>query len=303
MKYAVVANDSGGAELLSSYVKKKKLNSLFSLSGPALKVFNNKLGLIDNKELDYVILKSDVLICGTSWQSNLELDAIKLAKKHGKKSIAFLDHWVNYENRFKRGNENYLPDEIWVCDTNALKIVEKEFPKVKANIVTNYYLEEVKNLLNNEYHRNKYLSVLFIGENISEHALKLFNNDMYFGYNEIDVLNYFIFGIIDLKIDIGKLIIRPHPSEDSEKYINIIKKSEINIKIELSKSTLVEDINNADMIVGGTSMALAIASMAKNKIVISSIPPEFKMPDWPFNNILELRNILANKEKFKNIFK
>ena len=36
---AVVSNDAGGAEILSSYIKKKKNNYIFVLTGPAKKNF------------------------------------------------------------------------------------------------------------------------------------------------------------------------------------------------------------------------------------------------------------------------
>lgn len=38
----IVSNDSGGAEILSSLVKKKPINYNFILKGPAKKIFKKK---------------------------------------------------------------------------------------------------------------------------------------------------------------------------------------------------------------------------------------------------------------------
>ena len=43
------------------------------------------------------------------------------SEKQGKKVISFLDHWVNYQERFTRNNNKYLPDEIWVGEIYFLK--------------------------------------------------------------------------------------------------------------------------------------------------------------------------------------
>ena len=95
-KTAIVAHDAGGAEVLSSYVRQQGLDCLFSLRGPALAIFERKLGPIENLDLALALQCSERLLCGTSWQSDLELEAIQLARDLGKPSVAWLDHWVNY---------------------------------------------------------------------------------------------------------------------------------------------------------------------------------------------------------------
>ena len=94
---SIVAHDAGGAEIVSSYIKQKGLDCLYSLGGPALSIFKRKLGRVRVVSLEESILNSEWVLCGTSWQSNLEWQAIGLAKTQGKKTVAFLDHWINYE--------------------------------------------------------------------------------------------------------------------------------------------------------------------------------------------------------------
>ena len=120
--YAVVSHDAGGAEILSSYVKREKPNVVFALAGPAERIFKRKLGQIENKPLIDAINAADVLLCGTSLPSAHERNAIRIAKEMKLHSIAFLDHWINYPDRFKEGAKLLLPDEIWTVDERAFAL-------------------------------------------------------------------------------------------------------------------------------------------------------------------------------------
>ncbi len=109
---AIVCHDAGGAEIISSYIKRHGLVCEYALAGPALKIFKRKLGIHHVKSVEYVINNSEWLLCGTGWQSEFEWKAIQLARDMGKKSVAFLDHWTNYFERFVRLGNIHLPDEI-----------------------------------------------------------------------------------------------------------------------------------------------------------------------------------------------
>ena len=105
----VVAHDAGGAEILSSLVRRERAADLrqhvFVLEGPARQIFAAKLGAPENLPLDEALAMSSSVLCGTGWQSMLETDAIALARAQDKRSVAFLDHWVNYRERFIRREE------------------------------------------------------------------------------------------------------------------------------------------------------------------------------------------------------
>ena len=64
-------------------------------------------------KLEESLIKSDWILTGTGWESNFERRAIIRARSLGIKSVSFLDHWVNYLERFKEKDEIILPDEIW----------------------------------------------------------------------------------------------------------------------------------------------------------------------------------------------
>ena len=131
----VVCHDAGGAEIVSSYISLNDITAKYCLSGPAIKVFERKFGTIKNSSLVDMIDDVDWLLCGTSWQSSLEWNAIQKAKKQGKKIISFLDHWTNYPERFNRNDVIALPNEIWVGDIYAQEIAERCFPNIKIEFI------------------------------------------------------------------------------------------------------------------------------------------------------------------------
>ena len=65
MVISICSHDAGGAEILSSYVVQQGLHCIYSLGGPALKIFERKLGPINVMPLEESILKADWLLCGT----------------------------------------------------------------------------------------------------------------------------------------------------------------------------------------------------------------------------------------------
>ena len=70
----IVCHDAGGAEIISSSILQESLVVRFCLEGPAIKIFERKLGTIKRESLLEVINNSSSLLCGTSWESDLEWD-------------------------------------------------------------------------------------------------------------------------------------------------------------------------------------------------------------------------------------
>ena len=292
MKVGVCCHDAGAAEIISSYVMQKNIFPLYCLSGPAIKVFERKIGTIDNIPLLDIVKNSDWLLCGTSWKSDLEWNVIKEAKKQQKKIIVFLDHWVNYRERFIRNNEECLPDEIWVGDHYAEKIAKDTFSNLKIKLIENPYLLDIKKQLSKLGKiRVEGNSVLYVCEPIREHAYFQYGDEHYWGYTEEEALRYFLTSIDNIFKAKGLIVIRPHPSENFNKYDWVFDEfNHKDIKID-NKKTLLEQILGSDIVAGCESMAMVVAILAE-KEVISSIPTDGRPCVLPHKEIKIIKEYL-----------
>jgi hypothetical protein len=287
----IVCHDSGGAEIVSSYILLNNIKVKYCLEGPAVKVFEHKLGNIENNSLLDMIDGVDWVLCGTSWQSNLEWNAIQEAKKQKRKVVSFLEHWENYLERFNRNSIEVLPDEIWVGDIYAQKIARDTFPETKVKLLDSPYLAEIKVLLGKVKPKERVINkhtALFLCENKSEHMLLQHGDVNYLGYTEHDSLQLFIDNMERIDKDIDTVIIRPHPSEKNpeEKYAWVKKypmKASCSIQFSEEES-LIQDIMDCDIVVGAETMAMVVG-LTSGKRVVSSIPKKGKKCALPFSEI------------------
>lgn len=292
----VVSHDAGGAEILSSLIQQQGFECQYVLSGPALKIFQRKLGPIESTSLQSAIYSADWLLCGTSWQSDLEWRAIEIANQTRKRSVAFLDHWVNYQERFIRGGETHLPDEIWVGDAHAENMARGLFPSLKIRLVKNPYFDDLKRELA-ELTKPKEsdpdgLRILYVCEPIREHALHEYGNERHWGYTEEEALRYFLGNLDLLGAPIGHIVIRPHPSEVAGKYDWASDEYDLPI-IRGGAMTLFEEVAACDVVVGCESMAMVIGLLAERR-VISCIPPGGKPCSLPQPEIESMQKLLMS---------
>lgn len=294
---AVISHDAGGAEILSSYVRRMEIDCICVLDGPACKIFERKVDRVKTGSLEAAVNQCTRVICGTSWNSDIELTAIKLARLSGKPSVAFVDHWVNYRERFIRSGEIILPDEIWVGDVMAKTIAEDVIPNIIVTLVDNPYLRDIREeLLLNQPCRSsvsKSSNVLYVCEPISVHALLRHGDARFWGYSEDDALRYFLSNISAIGKPIDQIVIRPHPSESFDKYAWIRNEFELPIALGGAR-TLLEEIRDSDIVVGCESMALVVALHA-GKNVISCIPPHGRPCTLPYPDIISMQSILDRR--------
>lgn len=274
---AVASHDAGGAEVVSSYIRDRGISCLFVLDGPARVVFSRKLGTLLTVSLEEALARCDSMLCGTSWQSELEFSAIRRARELGKRSVAFLDHWVNYRERFVRGGETCLPDEIWVGDADAFTRAIDVFPGVPVVQVENPYVEGLRQeLLQKAATRTgkpaaDRRALLYVSEPVREHALRQFGNERHWGYVEEDALRYLLTNLDALGESTARITIRPHPSEPAGKYDWVLKEFDLPIVIG-GQEPLLDEICAADVVMGCNSMAMVVGLIA-DKRVVSCIPP------------------------------
>lgn len=294
---AVVAHDAGGAEILSSLVRREQAAyfrpHLFVLDGPARKIFTSKLGALKTLELTDALAMSSSLLCGTGWQSTLETDAIRLARSQGKRSVAFLDHWVNYRERFVRNGVTILPDQIWVGDSIAQNLATQTFSHVPVTNVGNAYFEDIHQLFS-EYPppaSQEGINVLFVGEALSEHALLVHGNSLHWGYTQQQALAYLLDHIGTLGVPIAQVIVRPHPAENRANYDPIIEKHRSWVHLSTNHD-LFADIAHSDWVVGCNTMAMVVGLIAGRQ-VLCSIPPGGRQCMLPQPQIIHLQSLVT----------
>ena len=282
--FSIISKEAGGAELACSFALNQKEKFCLALSGPAIKIFKKKFSKIKIISKSEAIKKSDWVLCSTGTSGNFEKDGIILAKKSKKKVVALLDHWVEYRSRLIKKKKLFIPDEIWVTDNYALKIIKKEKFKTKIVLKKNLYLKEFKKkakLFINKKNKSVGKNIIFLSEWV--------NPDHKKSYNAEQCIKFFLNNISALKSKINKVTIRFHPGEKIKKLIWLKNYSN---KILISKNKDVfDDILQNDIIVGINTVALVLGLIAKKK-VISCIPSKIEKCDLPHKGIINFNEII-----------
>ena len=190
---ALISKDAGGAEFISRYASNQKEKFCLAASGPAVKIFNK---IFKNKPIisyQKAIKMSYWVLCSTGTSSDYEKNAMIYAKKHKKKTIAYIDHWVEYRKRFIKNKKFIKPSEIWVSDKYSLAIAKKnnlKNVKIKGNPLFLDFLK-YKNTFSK---KNSNKNICFLSEPVSKH-LRPF-------YNEIKCVKFFFreFKIFEFKL-------------------------------------------------------------------------------------------------------
>ncbi len=282
--FSIISKDAGGAELACSFALNQKEKFCLALSGPAIKIFKKKFNKIKIISKSEAIKKSDWVLCSTGTSGNFEKDGIILAKKNKKKVVALLDHWVEYRSRFIKKKKLFIPDEIWVTDNYALKIIKKENFKTKIVLKKNLYLKEFKNkakLFINKKNKSVGKNIIFLSEWVNPNHKK--------NYNAEQCIKFFLNNTSALKSKINKITIRFHPGEKIKK-LKWLKSYSNKILISKNKDVF-DDILQHDIIVGINTVALVLGLIAKKK-VISCIPSKMEKCDLPHKGIINFNEII-----------
>ncbi len=287
-KIIVVAHDAGGAEVVGAYVNKnaKRYNFSSYISGPAEKVFARRAIVFQPAPTSIMAVRQifdreigiSLLLAATSGKhSVIERLFVVEAKRHGIKSAVYLDHWVNFRERFGYPGKNWrenLPDEIWVGD-QAARLLAKKLFKRPIILVPNLYFEEMKKQIK-QFSQAESNSILFLGE--PPHGPM--------------VLKKFLSVLSEPKINC-KIIIRPHPRELPSQYWAIVESSPSAVPVEISLNrSLAEDMGQSRLVVGIESLALAVAALA-GKPAVSFRPGLAGQCRLPFRQIIKIKTAAA----------
>lgn len=226
---------------------------------------------------------ADLLISGTGWGSDLCHRARCLARQAGIRSIAVIDHWVNYSSRFACAGEIVLPDEIWITDQYAEAIAKRTFPGIPVARLPNLYFEnEVRQIVETSLTDGNLLYVL-------EPARAEWGRSC---PGEFQALDFFVAHLDALGLESGTALrFRPHPSEDPAKYDEWLSAHRgIGARLDTAPR-LSDSIANAKVVVGMQTFAMVIA-LAAGRRVVCTLPPWAPPCALPHDNLLHLKNLV-----------
>ena len=281
--FAVVCHDAGGAGQIAAILLRWGWHPAWvQARGPALEIFHRDMPCVPVRSEISDLHGIRAIITGTGWASDFEHKARLEARKTGVRSIAVLDHWTNYEDRFIRNGERLLPDELWVVDEYAEGLAQQLFPGIQVVRVPDSYAErELRHIT--PLSASTPNRVLYLLEPVRSNWGRK-------EPGEFQALRYFLAKWPFLKFPAPTEVrLRPHPSEDSEKYAGFLDKNG-QPPVFCSKSTLSEDISEARWVVGCQSYAMTLA-LATGRPVYSTLPPWAPPKVLPHPGIQYLREM------------
>jgi len=296
--FAVISHDAGSSELLCAFIRHHYNLAdwyIFALpdSPMAMICLREKIPFIPigDAEVQLSAIKLDVLLFGTGWQEKIERPYVTYCKKNAIPTVAFLDHWSSYRERFgypNRGWEENCGDFTAVHDEKAYTLaLSLKLPNVIK--LPNLYLQDlIKRDENRSIDPNE--NLLFLSEPTDEVAKRTYGDKNYWGFTQYTALedileNFDRFGCEGLTI-------RLHPSETSAGFTRILKKFP-HIRVQINDATtfdLTDQLLGAKMIIGFDTMALYIATLL-GKPVISYLPSKNREFLLPLSRTQQVRSL------------
>jgi len=236
-------------------------NGVAVLGGPAIEIFNRKVPDIPTADLAEAVCECEWVLTGTG-RNELAFQAIAESRKAGRYVVAFLDHWTEYKSRFTRGGEILLPDEIWVGDQDALRLVSRLFPDVTSAYVPNPYWQDALEQFNDLDTVCEETALLFMSTNIDDHYANTSNvlSDHWFLKK---IIGYF--NSSKTLPAVNHVTVRTHPSESKEKYANF-RYPGVEIRHDAGHD-LVQSIARHELVAGYNSMGLVIGKLCGRRSI------------------------------------
>ena len=261
------------------------------LGGPAAELWRRQNPYSELLLLDDALEGAATLLSGTGWATEHEHKARKLARSLGIRSIAVVDHWVNYRERFLRNGELILPDELWVADPYAKAQAQVCFPDILLRELPNLYLKGIVDeviacdpvLPAEKPHR-----ILYVLEPIRRDWGASRRNDVRSG--ELQAFEYFLAYLKRVSVADVHIVLRPHPSDLAGKYDDWLARfPSLNLQID-ADTPLALQIARADWVAGCESFVLVVALEA-GRIVYSSLPHWAPPCSLPHSGLRHMRHL------------
>lgn len=282
---AIVCHDAGAANLIFAWAEREGSHRLRSYAeGPAALLWKRRFREKPlAPSLEAALDGAASVLSGTGWNSDLEHRARIAARERGLPSVAAVDHWVNYRERFERDGKTVLPDGIWVADEYALGRLRALFPNLPVGLRPNHYLEEEAALARGFQPDPR--RILYV--------LEPARSDWGRGRpGEFQALDYFIEHHAALDLEAGAYLrLRPHPSDPERKYDKwLAAHGPLDAALDRS-SSLAEAIGRSGWVVGAQSFAMVVA-LAAGRRVASTLPPWAPPCKLPQRGIVRLSSMV-----------
>lgn len=279
MKISVVSHDAGCSELLCALIDHERTCAkwhIYTTATSPMASVCSKYALPFEVITDPVRqLESDtpdLLLFGTGWQERIERPFVNHCKKHRIPTVAFLDHWSNYRERFgfpDKGWEENLGDFTALSDPKAFELAQNHGLPSTLKMVNHYLINTLKNASRVKFTSKN--TLLFLSEPTASVAQKTYGDPIYWGFTQFSALEEILNRFDDFGCD--TLTIRLHPSDTAEGYrelldrfrhipVSIYHSWEIDLNAQLMESKIV---------IGFDTMALYIGALL-GKSVISYLP-------------------------------
>ncbi|MDF5709866.1 MAG: hypothetical protein PUP90_19915 [Nostoc sp. S4] len=258
MKIIAIAHDPGGANAVAATV------AALQAAGTQVEAYAKGLAIRQFQRLEvactpvseehqtlFANFTGDILLTGTSQSDEFERDAILWARQERIPSIAVIDYWANYRQRFQPFNnpnaEPTFPDIITAIDEMcAAGMLADGIPEKQIRLVGQPYFAW---LIARQKYRKSILKPI---ENI------LFASQP--NANETEILRTLIKVLTDYK-SLKKLLIRFHPRQGKCRVsLDLLAQSGLPFAIDESADILMT-LRQQDIMLGITSIILIEAAL------------------------------------------
>jgi hypothetical protein len=277
----VAVHDAGAANMIAAWVEAAAAPpDRVVAAGPALAIwrarFGNRVPVADDPE---ELAEMACVLSGTGWGSDLEHRARLVAARSRLRSVAVIDHWVNYAMRFEREGVVQLPDLLWVGDLAAERIARTTFPGLRVERHANLYLAE---------------QARDAGPPPADGDVLFLLEPVHGGWGraepgEFQALDFFMARRERAGVEARSPVrLRPHPSDPPGKYEAWLERHP-GTKLDAS-ADMAGALREARWVVGLNSAGLIIALEA-GRTVISALPPHAPPCVLPHRRILHLSRL------------
>ncbi|MEM9544010.1 MAG: hypothetical protein AAGA60_31565 [Cyanobacteria bacterium P01_E01_bin.42] len=298
MKAIALAHDPGGANAVAATVAALRSSGAIVeayAKGPAIRQFQRlqvTCTPIENPHLTlWSQLEGDILIAGTSQYDCFEVEGIARAKEKNIPSLAIMDYWGNYRQRFER-SETVWPDWIAAIDeTCAAGIVAEGFRRDRIHITGQPYFAWLLAHRPTQLRRqpNPPRRILFASQPNA---------------NEISILKTVIEVLQDYP-PLEQLLIRFHPRQGKcRESLELLARSGLPHAVDESLDVL-STLQKQDIVLGITSIILveaALMGVSTGSLAIG-VQNTLRSNDYGITTLLksaeELRAFLDNNDSVR----